>query len=352
MRKIPLNTRTIMVALLALAMVLPMLKSCFSDPPKPIEKGEQQPNNALQSPVVDPVDIPAFNADSAYYFVKKQVDFGSRVPNSPEHEACAAWIVSEFERMGLTVIQQKFDAVHYDGTILKSNNIIAQYKPENPNRVLMAAHWDSRFQADQDTKRKNQPILGADDGASGVGVLLELARTLQNHPLEMGVDFICFDAEDQGNDVDDGQDHSRTWCLGSQHWAQNLHRSGYSPQYGILLDMVGAPNPRFDKEGISRQVAPIIVDRVWATAADLGYGDAFVQEDGQGITDDHLFVIQHARIPMIDIINRPGVTQSGFVSHWHTHDDNMSAIDKNTLKMVGEVCTSVIYQTHNGTFFK
>jgi Zn-dependent M28 family amino/carboxypeptidase len=333
------------VLLLAAVMVFPLLKSCLSD-------NTTTTNNTQQTnkPTVPQVPVPDFNGDSAYYFVQKQVDFGSRVPNSAAHRKCAEWIAAEFRRMGLNVIEQKFQARHYDGRTLNGVNIIAQYNPQATRRILYAAHWDSRFIADKDDKDQQKPILGADDGGSGVGVLLEMARTLQNNPVDIGVDFVCFDLEDQGNDADDGKDHSETWCLGAQHWARNLHQPGYMPQFGILLDMVGAKNPRFQKEGVSRTAAPLIVDKVWALAASMGYGGNFVNEDGQGITDDHLFVIRYARIPMIDIINRPETTDSGFVPHWHTHDDNMSAIDKSTLKMVGQVCTAVIYQTYNGLF--
>jgi len=299
-------------------------------------------------PPVQLVETPVFNADSAYVYVKKQVSFGPRVPNTEAHRKCAAWIAGEFRRHGMSVIEQKFQAPHYKGATFDGNNIIAQYKPENPRRILIAAHWDSRFQADQDTKDKNKPILGADDGGSGVGILLEIARLLKEQPVDIGVDLICFDAEDQGDDADDGQDHSQTWCLGAQYWSKNLHRPGYMPQFGILLDMVGGANPKFQKEGISMQAAPGIVQKVWSTAAALGYSNVFVEENGSPVTDDHYFVITNARIPMIDIISRPGGTRSGFVAHWHTHDDNMNAIEPNTLRIVGEVCVAVIYRTYNG----
>jgi hypothetical protein len=345
MRFIPINGKTLLVLLLAAALAFPLLKGCLPDNktastrPKPDDK-----------PAVQQIPVPEFDGDSAYAFVQKQVDFGPRVPNSAAHQKCAAWIAAEFRRLGLNVIEQSFQARHYDGRMLNGVNIIAQYNPQATRRILYAAHWDSRFIADKDDKNQNKPILGADDGGSGVGVLLEMARTLQNNPVDIGVDFVCFDLEDQGNDADDGKDHSETWCLGAQHWARNLHQPGYMPQFGILLDMVGAKNPRFQKEGVSRTAAPLIVDKVWGLAAAMGYSGNFVNEDGQGITDDHLFVIRYARIPMIDIINRPETTASGFVEHWHTHDDNMDAIDKNTLKMVGQVCTAVIYQTYNGLF--
>ena len=295
-------------------------------------------------PIIPQIQVPEFSADSAFLFVKKQVDFGPRVPNSPAHKKCAEWFVKEFKRHGLTVIEQKFQAAHYKGGIFNGVNIIGQYKPELAKRILLAAHWDSRFQADKDTKDQNKPIDGADDGASGAAVLLELARTLAANPVDVGVDLFLIDVEDQGND--DGE--AETWCLGSQYWAKNLHRSGYSPFYSILLDMVGAKGARFYKEGISREVAPQTVEKVWNTAASLGYGEYFVNEDRGGITDDHLFISRDAKIPMIDIISTPNDGAHPFGSYHHTHDDNISVIDKNVLKAVGQTMTAVIYRTHNG----
>lgn len=321
-----------------IAMSLPRCKSDNNPPANSTVTQNPQP-------AAPAIPVPAFNADSAFLYVKKQVDFGPRVPNTEAHRKCAAWLSSEFKRHGLTVIEQKFQAPHYKGGTFNGINIIGQYKPENPRRILFAAHWDSRFHADQDTKDQNKPILGADDGGSGVGVLLEMARLLSQNPLDIGVDFVLFDAEDQGNDTDDGQDHSKTWCLGAQHWSKNLHKPGYMPMFGILLDMVGGANPKFQKEGISMQAAPSIVEKVWSTAAALGYSNVFVQELGSAVTDDHYFVVMNARIPMIDIISRPGETKSGFVPHWHTHNDNMKAIDKNTLRIVGEVVTTVLYRS-------
>jgi Zn-dependent M28 family amino/carboxypeptidase len=332
----------------SLAVVLFSMASLVVLSCKEEKRPETDPKPAQSA--VTPISIPSFHADSAFLYVKKQVDFGPRVPNSAAHRRCAQWLSDELRRQGLVVIEQPFTARQYNGTTLQGINIIGQYNPDHPRRILLAAHWDSRFIADQDEKDKQKPILGADDGASGVGVLLEIARTLNNNPVDIGVDIVFFDAEDQGNDADDGLDHSQTWCLGAQHWAKNLHKPGYSPLFGILLDMVGAPSPRFAREGISRQAAPQILDRVWRQAANLGYAGAFVQEDGAAITDDHLFVIQLARIPMINIINRPGNTPSGFVPHWHTHNDNLSSIDKNTLGMVGNVVVHTIYNTYNQTF--
>lgn len=335
----------LLLVLFAASYIVMSLPRCKSDSASP----GTPPVAQTPQPAAPQVPVPVFNADTAFFFVKKQVDFGPRVPNTEAHRKCAAWLSGEFKRHGLTVIEQKFQAPHYKGGTFNGINIIGQYKPENPRRVLLAAHWDSRFHADQDSDNKEKPILGADDGGSGVGVLLEIARLLGEQPLDIGVDFVLFDAEDQGNDSDDNQDHSKTWCLGAQHWSKNLHKPGYMPLFGILLDMVGGANPKFQKEGISMQAAPAIVEKVWSTAASLGYSNVFVQEPGSAVTDDHYFVVTNARIPMIDIISRPGGTKSGFVPHWHTHDDNMKAIDKNTLRIVGEVVATVVYRTGAST---
>lgn len=314
--------------------------NCKEDKSKPVTAADIPPKTIPQVPT------PTFLADSAFLFIKKQVDFGPRVPNTEGHRKCAAWLAATFKRYGLTVIEQKFQADHYKGPTFDCVNIIGQYKPENPRRVMLAAHWDSRFMADQDAANTIKPILGADDGGSGVGILLEIARLLQEQPLDLGVDFVLFDAEDQGNDADDNQDHSKTWCLGAQHWSQTPHQPNYSPLYGILLDMVGGKDPKFLREGVSMHFAPAIMEMVWGTAKSLGYDNIFVQELGPPITDDHLFVNRDARIPMIDIISRPGQTKSGFVKHWHTHSDNLQAIDKTTLKIVGEVVTASVYRTN------
>ena len=310
---------------------LPALRKDTTPPPPPPVAVEQ-------------VAVPNFNMDSAYLYVQKQVDFGPRVPNTAAHKKCAAWFSQEFKRHGLTVVEQAFKANHYKGTTFNAVNIIAQYKPELPKRILLAAHWDSRFQADKDEKNQNKPIDGADDGASGVAVLLELARTLAATPVNVGVDIILFDVEDQGND----EGASETWCLGSQYWAANLHRPGYMPYSAVLLDMVGAKGAKFMKEGISLQVAPQTVDKIWNLAASLGYGNYFDPTPRSGITDDHVFVARGAGIPMVDIISTPNEGDDPFGRHHHRQADNMNVIDKNSLKAVGQTMTAFVYQTYNG----
>lgn len=292
---------------------------------------------------------PAFDADSAYAYVAKQVDFGYRVPNTPAHKACGDYLATELERFGAKVYQQEALLTAYDGTPLQARNIIGSFNPDNNKRILLFAHWDTRPYSDEDTDPTNhhKPLDGADDGASGVGALLEIARQIGIKAPETGIDIIFFDAEDYGvpkfardkyNDTT-----SETWCLGSQFWAKNPHVPGYKAEFGILLDMVGAKDAYFYKENTSMRYASRYVDEVWKTARDLGYGKFFIQAEMGGITDDHQFVIEGRGIPSLDIINYDPQSRKGFREHWHTQDDNMDNISPETLKAVGQTVLEVIY---------
>ncbi len=314
------------------------------------------PKDAGKSENVDadlqPVAVPKFERDSAFDFVAKQVAFGPRVPNSEAQKRCKDWFVTKFTAYGLKVTEQPFTATAYTGKKINGINIIAQYNPSATKRIFIASHWDSRPMADSplSTERKNEPILGADDGGSGVGVILEIARALQaDPPANLGVDFVLYDAEDFGDDSDE-KPNPNSWCLGSQHWSRNLVPSGYSPRYGILLDMVGAKNVKFTKEGVSMNFAPTVMNKVWKTAQYLGYTNYFVEEKSGPVTDDHYFVNTIAHIPMIDLIGKSGETQTGFGAHWHTHNDDMDIIDKRALHAVGQTLLEVIYQEAAGRF--
>lgn len=242
-----------------------------------------------------------------------------------------------------TVYVQHFTATAYDGKQLKSQNIIGSFDPDKTERVLLASHWDSRPMADHDAleANRNKPIDGADDGASGVGVLLELARQLQDDRPNVGVDIIFFDAEDYGtpSGVNLPGDW---WCLGSQYWAQNLHVPDYNARYGILLDMVGAPDAKFYHEYFSSFFAQDIVSKVWGTAYKLGYGSYFINQQANPITDDHYYVNKLAHIKMIDIIHQDNTSGTGFRPVWHTTYDNIDNIDAKTLGAVGSVLRTVI----------
>lgn len=294
------------------------------------------------------IEVPEFNADSAYAFVQKQVDFGPRVPNTATHRACKEYLISALKRYGWSVQLQDFQEKAYTGEILALTNIIASVDPEKKKRILLAAHWDTRPFADKDTDRTQEPIDGANDGGSGVGVLLELARVIQNQQPEVGIDIILFDGEDFGVAEFDKNEResSKIWyCLGSQYWAKNKHQANYTAYYGILLDMVGAKNALFYQEGESMHYAPSVVKKVWSAASNLGYGHYFVNRSSPGIIDDHVFVNRDGKIPMIDIIEfDPIGGDSYFPSYHHTHKDNMDIIDRSTLAAVGETLLKVIFE--------
>lgn len=291
--------------------------------------------------------IPEFNADSAYSFVEKQVAFGPRVCNTPAHEKCAEYLTDRFRLTGAEVIVQKGVVKAYNGIALNMKNIVASFLPEAKTRIMLCAHWDSRPYADHDPDpaKRNQPIDGANDGASGVGVLLELARQLQMNPPAIGVDLILLDAEDYGPPEDQRNYNSEDWWgLGSQYWAKQPHKSGYTAKYGILLDMVGAPNATFLQEALSLHYASDIVSKVWAKAAQAGYSSYFLNEQGPPIDDDHLYINKIMNLPAIDIIHLDKSSATGFYPYWHTTKDNMASIDRNTLKAVGQTLMKVVYE--------
>ncbi|WP_266362134.1 M28 family peptidase [Tellurirhabdus rosea] len=317
-----------------------LVASCKSD------NKQNQQESAESKSAAELVKTPDFNADSAYAYVDAQVAFGPRVPNTEAHRRAGDYLIAKLKQLGATVTVQEFKATTYDGKTLNSRNIIGSLNPQAAKRILLASHWDSRPFADNDTTAadRKKPVPGANDGASGVGVLLELARSIQQGNIKptVGIDLIFFDAEDWGNS-ELAKDEYGGFCLGSRHWAANKHQPNYTAYYGVLLDMVGAQNATFFKEGNSMQYAPSIVNQIWQTASDMGYSQYFVDQLGSAITDDHVPVNTIAKIPMIDIIHtQPGT--GAFFPHWHTDTDNMAPIDRATLKAVGQVLLQTLYR--------
>lgn len=318
-----------------------LLVACGSKTAK-VEKA----SNINKSEKKASIALPVFNADSAFVFVSKQVEFGPRVPNTEAHKQCGDYLIAELERFGAKVYTQETTLQGFEHQ-WNARNIIGEIHPEKTDRILLCAHWDSRYTADRELshEKQNQPILGASDGASGVGVLLEIARLLQVNKPNIGVDIIFFDVEDQGTPAyKRNRSNQDFWCLGSKYWSKNRHKPNYTALYGILLDMVGAQNATFRREQFSEQFASHIVDKVWNEAMNAGYSSYFSHEKGGRITDDHYFVNTIANIPTIDIIQFDYSSNSGFGHYWHTHDDNLSIIDTKTLKAVGQVVTNVIFK--------
>ena len=293
---------------------------------------------------------PHFSADSALLYIKEQCAFGSRVTGSDASRRCGDFLVERFKSLGAEVEEQTGIVTIWDGTQLPARNIIASINPSNPNRILLCAHWDCRPWADNDPDEANhhRPILAANDGASGVAVMLEICRLLQKQPVQVGVDFICFDAEDMGTPqwAEDRLGSSDTWCLGSHLWAERARTDGYKARYGILLDMVGGYGATFSREGISMRLAQPLVKRVWQLAGQLGYRQFFPLTDNGYITDDHINVNKIAGVPCIDIIPYYSDGPSSFGPTWHTIKDTPENIDTNVLEAVGQTITQLIYNEH------
>ena len=294
------------------------------------------------------VQTPEFCADSAFNYIKEQTDFGPRVPNTKAHDDCGIWLGARLSHLGADKVYfQNFDAKTFDGNTLKCTNIIGSFNIGQPTRIILCSHWDSRPWADNDPDPANwkKPVDAANDGASGVGVILEIARLMQKQAPEIGVDCIFLDAEDWGpGDGYQGNDSEKWWGLGTQFWAKHPHVEGYRARYAILLDMVGGKGASFCREGYSIRFGRPIVEKVWGAARKLGFSSVFRSVDGCYVTDDHYYINTMANIPAIDIVPYlPACRESSFGPTWHTVSDNIDNIDKNVLEAVGKTLIEVIY---------
>ena len=300
-----------------------------------------------QNNVNEKASVPVFNADSAYHYTATQVSFGPRVPGTEAHEVCGNYLSGELKRFGAIVTEQEATLQLRDGTPIKIKNIIGSFQPENKSRVLLFAHWDTRPFADEDPNPDNRmkPIDGANDGAGACAALLEIARHIGTNPPAVGIDIIFFDLEDWGqpNNFPREFRHYGDWCMGSEYWAKNPHVPNYTARFGILLDMVSAPGAQFYKEGFSRRYAASIVKKVWEAARATGYGSYFIEQNGDSVLDDHVPVIEHRKIPSINIVHHVPGSSSGFGSYWHTMEDNMNNVSKETLMAVGQTVLYVVY---------
>ncbi len=301
-------------------------------------KSDSKPPKNPDPPKPKPTITVSFDADSAYSYVERQVSFGPRVPGTAAHQQTMVYLKNKLaEFCDTSYIMQ---GSHQDAAkkTYQVFNIMGRFNASSKKRVLLAAHWDTRPQSDEDLEITDKPADGANDGASGVGVLLEIARQVKALQPDLGIDIIFFDQEDGGT----SGGNPDTWCIGSQHWASNALEEGYVAQNGILLDMVGAPNATFALEGHSVQYNQNLLLKTWETGQSLGYGAYFLNIPGGIITDDHVYMASFGGIPTIDIIHYDLNTQNHFPEHWHKQSDNMSAIDKNTLKAVGHTVLHVV----------
>ncbi|MBA2565325.1 MAG: M28 family peptidase [Gemmatimonadetes bacterium] len=280
---------------------------------------------------------PVFDGGAAFALVERQVAFGPRVPNTDAHRAMRAFLTERLRGLADSVAVHEFTHVTVQGDTLRLANVLASFDPRSPSRILLAAHWDTRPVAneDPDSSRRREPIPGANDGGSGVAVLLTLAEVLRNDPLPSGhgVDLLFLDGEDYGHDPVTLSSRAEDMYLGAREFARTHAR--YRPIAGILLDLVGDRDPMFKQEAYSREYAPEIVERVWRAAADLGHGEIFTDEALGYITDDHLFLNQ-AGIRTIDIIDFD-------YPAWHTLADRPDRMSAETLRIVGDVLLEVLY---------
>ena len=317
----------------ACGLLASLILGCTGDQPQPKNESSTKVDPTVTSP-----PIPSFSGDRAFSQLLKQVSFGPRNPNSQGHQACLDFFQTELGKLCDVVKLQPFVHVGYDGERLNLTNVVASFKPEAKARILLGAHWDTRPRAEQDENRarRNEPIIGANDAASGAAVLLEIASLLKQHPPPIGVDLVFFDGEDYGHEGD-----TRNYLLGSRHFAKTKSPD-YLPRFGIVIDMIGDAFLEIPKEQHSLQYAHDIVELVWQKARQLGYPQ-FADIIGEAVTDDHL-PLNEVGIKTIDLIdfNYPDPTNR----YWHTHQDTPDKCSAESLEAVGTVLTHIIYTQH------
>ena len=291
---------------------------------------------------------PTFNTDTCMKYIQEQCDFGPRVTGSEAAKLCRQYLAGQFRRLGAEVSEQQANVTLWDGSERPACNIIARLNPGNQDRILICSHWDSRPWADNDEDEQNHrtPVPAANDGASGVAMMMEICRLLQQKPIRVGIDFVCFDAEDMGTPqwAETQESTSDTWCLGSRFWAERAREEGYRARYGVLLDMVGGRGSVFPAEKVSQEYAQPVASLMIRLGNQLGYGHYFpLNREGGYLMDDHVNVNRIARVPCIDIVPYFTDGPSSFGPTWHTVNDTPENIDPNVLEAVGQTLTQLIY---------
>lgn len=293
----------------------------------------------------------AFDGKAALEYTRQQLQFGPRTPGTPAHEKAGDWIIDQMKKRADTVIVQSWTQTTANGTKLPLRNIIARFNPAASQHVLYLTHWDTRPTADEDPNFGNRarPILGANDGAAGVGMFIELGDVLKKTPPSVGVDLLFTDGEDWGNFDADSSGHFADALFGSQYFADHLPSPNYKPMFGVLWDMIGDSDLQMFEEANSVQSAPEVVNKVWQTAADLGYSKYFLQQPGIGITDDHVPLLDKG-LRVADVIDfqygplPPGYTASTTPnpSYHHTMQDTFDKLSAHSLQVVGDVAVTLV----------
>lgn len=272
-----------------------------------------------------------FDGSRALGYVRTFMDFGPRVPGTEAAKRAGDWITSEMKQRADTVYEQTWTHKTASGTTIPLRNIVARFRPMAEERVLYVTHWDSRPQAEKSVSevQRSMPTPGANDGGSGVGLFLALGDVLKATPASIGVDMVFVDGEDYGTfspDVD--------VLLGATYFASNLPSASYQPLFGVLFDMIGETDLRIPQEEYSVTRAPEVVERVWRTAADMGYGDVFVPSVTTPITDDHLPLLDKG-LRVIDVIDLD-------YAHHHSVTDTIDKLSARSLKVVGDVAWKLL----------
>lgn len=314
-----------------LGLLVLTLNSCGNSDQHGTENQDTSSTSLIQN------QFPDISGDSAFVWIQKQLAFGYRVPGTPSHQKCADWLFSVLKQYCDTVYYQKGTAITYDKKTIPVYNIIGAFNPAKKQRAMLSSHWDSRPWGDEDNEGADKPIEAANDGASGVALLIELAKQMKQKRPAYGVDIVLFDAEDYGKG-----DYENSFCLGSQYWGKHPHVAGYRAAFGVLLDMVGGKDAQFFQEENSMQTAGWVVDHMWKLASEMGYSNTFQQSPIGPITDDHRYVNAALHIPMVDVIQFDSRTHR-FAGYWHTHKDNLDAVDKKTLAIVGRTVSALVF---------
>jgi Peptidase family M28 len=287
----------------------------------------------------------AFDGQAAYAMVKTQVDFGPRVPGTPGWQKTGDWIVAQLKQLGDSVTEQRFQHVTPAGDTIPIRNIIAHIAPEKTQRVLYVTHWDTRPTADNDPVigNRTRPIPGANDGASGVAMLIQVAAALKKTPPTVGVDLLFVDGEDYGS-FDNYSDtlSNPNVLIGSTYYAAHMDTTR-KPLYGVLWDMIGDKNLDIYQEGNSVSEAPEVVTRVWQVAQQLGYAKYFINSGGEAFWDDHTPFL-HRDIHVIDVIDGDyGPKDALHPDGWHhTLEDTVDKVSAQSLQIVGDVAVKLV----------